>query len=107
MVVASWCALAEGVKEGGNAPAVPVIRILGRWSDNSASSVVRRQLVEDWARAHPGISVDDQSVNQEDIFLDSFKTALAVGDVPDIVMTSGSGNLRAYVENKVFIDLEP
>jgi raffinose/stachyose/melibiose transport system substrate-binding protein len=107
MIAVSWCAMAEGVKEGGTAPAVPLIRILGRWSDNSASSVVRRKLVEDWARAHPGITVDDQSVNQEDVFSDSFKTALAVGDVPDIVMTSGSGNLRAYVENKVFVDLEP
>jgi raffinose/stachyose/melibiose transport system substrate-binding protein len=107
IALASWCAMAEGMKEGGVAPAIPHIRILGRWSDNSASSVVRRQLVEDWARAHAGISVDDQSVNQEDIFSDSFQTALAVGDVPDIVMTSGSGNIRAYVENKVFVDLDP
>jgi raffinose/stachyose/melibiose transport system substrate-binding protein len=107
VIMASCCAVAEGVKESGPTPTIPSIRILGRWSDNSASSVVRRRLVEDWARAHPGISVDDQSVNQEDVFADSFQTALAVGDVPDIVMTSGSGNLRAYVENKVFIDLEP
>ncbi|MGA2976148.1 MAG: extracellular solute-binding protein, partial [Spirochaetia bacterium] len=75
--------------------------------DSSAYSVVRRQLVQDWARAHPEVAVDDQSVTQEDFFNDMFKTALAVGDVPDIVMTSGAGNMRAYVENRVFVDLEP
>ncbi len=98
---------AEGLRESSLPPAGPAIRVLGRWSDSSTYSTVRRQIIADWERAHPEVSVDDQSVTQEDIFNDIFKTALAVGTVPDIVMTSGAGNMRAYVENKVFIDLEP
>jgi raffinose/stachyose/melibiose transport system substrate-binding protein len=99
--------LAEGLSEGSPRAPVPVIRVLGEWSDSSKYSTVRREIIADWQDAHPEVLVDDQSVSQEDIFNDIFKTALAAGSVPDIVVTTGAGNMRAYVENKVFIDLEP
>lgn len=107
LVIVPLSAPAEGLRERSLPPAGPAIRVLGRWSDNSTYSTVRRQIIADWERAHPEVAVDDVSVTQEDIFSDVFKTSLAVGNVPDVVMTSGAENMRAYVENKVFMDLEP
>jgi raffinose/stachyose/melibiose transport system substrate-binding protein len=84
-----------------------VLRILTRYSDNSLRSAALRDRTQEFMKLNPDIEIQDESVYDENIYNNKFKTAVATGDVQAIWQNYGGAAFKPYIDNKVVMNLEP
>ncbi len=83
------------------------IRILTRWSTTASRDVAFKNRIAKFMEENPNITVEDESVNDENTFNNKFKTAVATGNVQEIWMNYGGEPFKQYAQNNVAMDLEP
>ncbi|MGB8455599.1 MAG: extracellular solute-binding protein [Anaerocolumna sp.] len=82
------------------------ISILSRYGDDTAvDAKAFRQGIEEYKKAHPEVTVVDESITDETQFNSKFKITMATGDMPTIFMTYGGGTAKSYVESGLVADL--
>src|SRR3712207_7093877 len=73
-------------------------------SNNQPGKGYYEQVAKDFEADHPGIDVQVSAMAHEDM-VDKFNAALQGGDIPDVFMERGGGELADHVEAGVVRDL--
>lgn len=96
-------------KDGGSEkePEKVTIRLLTRWSSTASRDMAFKQRIQDFMNENSNITVEDESVNDENTYNNKFKTAVATGNVQELWINYGGESFKEYVKNNVAIDLEP
>lgn len=86
------------------------ITLLHGWSSDSVDSVAMREIFEDFNRENPDIQLSCIAMPGGDAVIQKAQEMYAVGKVPDIISTSGSGGQFFYdyiIANGYALDLMP
>ena len=83
------------------------IRVQTIWGADAPHEVAFRELLREFDDQREDVVIVDESVGDETAYNDKLQTAIATGNVPDLVTTWGGASFRQYVEGGVYADLEP
>ena len=83
------------------------IRVQTIWGADAPHEVAFRELLREFDDQRDNVVIVDESVGDETAYNDKLQTAIATGNVPDLVTTWGGASFRQYVEGGVYADLEP
>ena len=97
---------ASGTQEA-EADGTHTIRVQTRFATEAPHEVAFRELLQEFDDQRDDVVIVDESVGDETAFNDKLKTAIATGNVPDLVTTHGGALFRQYVEGGVYADLAP
>lgn len=92
------------------APAKKVtITICTRMSHDNPMGQAFYAMVDQFTKANPNVTIDDQSVvgNDDGPWLSKLQTAAATGEMFDVVENYGGALIKGYVDNGLFVDLQP
>lgn len=88
-----------------------VIRLMTRWGrDQDEGTAALLELVDKFQEENPTIKVIDESVpggSDDKAYYDKLKTSIAIGDLYEVSLNYGGGSIKNYVENDLFLDMEP
>src|SRR5919112_3341945 len=73
-------------------------------SNNEPGKGYYEQVAKDFEASHPGVTVEVQAMAHEDM-VDKLEAAFQSGDVPDVYMERGGGELADHVEAGLVRDL--
>ncbi len=86
------------------------ITLIHGWGSTEPDHVAMRQIYQDFEKEHPYIKINLLSMPSADDVLTKVEDMLAVGEIPDIVFTAGTGRDTIYefmIENNYAVDLMP
>ena len=96
---------ASGTQEA-EADGTHTIRVQTIWGTDAAHEVAFRELLQEFDDQRDDVVIVDESVGDPTAFNDKLKTAIATGNVPDLVNTYGGSLFCRHVEGGVYTDLE-
>ena len=71
-------------------------------SKNQPGKGYYEQVAKDFEASHPGVTVEVQAMAHEDM-VDKLEAAFQSGDVPDVYMERGGGELADHVDAGLFV----
>ena len=85
---------------------VVTIKVLSRYSsDQGADDRVVNGRIEKFMEENPNIKIEHEAIGDEATYNNMFKTSVATGDVPDVLVNYGGTQFKDYVESGLFYDL--
>lgn len=98
---------AEADTEEEDAPPEEVtLRIFTRWSDASPVSQAFRDRVAEFQILYPHITIEDESINDEQANISKWNTYIATDDLPAIFQNYGGSSAYEWIANGLFLDLD-
>lgn len=85
------------------------IRLMTRWGAEPTDKALL-ELVDKFQEENPNIKIVNESITgstDDKAYFDKLKTAIATGDLYEVTMNYGGGNILEYVKNDVYLDFQP
>lgn len=81
------------------------IRLLTRMSGADTGTQLKEDILAEFQKKYPDITIQDESTNDSNSFDTQFKTDIASGNVADIIQWPGISIMKEYADTGVFLDL--
>lgn len=81
------------------------IRLMTRMSGADSGTKLKEEVLAEFQKKYPDITIQDESTNDSNSFTTQFKTDIASGNVADIIQWPGISIMKEYADTGVFLNL--
>ena len=92
--------------DASKTPAQVELRVLTRASGTESIAKAFAEMNAEFMKRNPDIKIIDESINEESAYNDKLKTDIASGNLPALFRMQGSANLKPYIENGMFMNVD-
>lgn len=97
----------SGGSKSGDSKEDIVIKVAGRYSNDTPTEKYYRQKVEEFNEMDNGIKVEMDNISTEADYIDKLRTSFANGDIPNVFVEYGGSRCLDYLEADALVDLKP
>lgn len=104
------CQKSDNTSTSSGASSTPqkiTLRFMTRMSGTDAGTAYYKDIIAQFQKKYPNVTIQDESLNDETSFNNKMKTDIASGKMADLIMYPGIANLVQYAKNGVFMNLQP